>query len=55
MKLILNRAQPTGILGSIKFELKARIDLTPEEAELVKRYHVGKLILLDMKVTIPFT
>jgi hypothetical protein len=55
MKLFIIRDQAKGLLGGVKFELRARVDLTNEEAELVKKYKAGKEILLKKEVKIPFT
>ena len=35
MKLFIVRDQAKGLLGGVKFELRARTELTNEEAELV--------------------
>ncbi len=49
MKLKLKRAQHAGGMlgGKIIFELDARTDLSDEEQGLVKKYHLGKLVLYD--------
>jgi len=55
MKLYITRDQAKGLLGKIKFELKARVELTSEEAGLVKKYQVENEILLKKEIKIPFT
>ena len=46
MQLSITRDQDKGLLGGVKFELKARVQLTNEEAELVKKYRVDRESLL---------
>jgi hypothetical protein len=55
MKLFITRDQAKGLLGGVKFELSARVELTPEEADLVKRYKADKEVLVQKEVNIPFT
>ena len=55
MKLFLTRDQAKGLLGGVKFELSARVELTPDEADLVKRYKTDKEVLVQKEVKIPFT
>lgn len=55
MKLFITRDQAKGLLGGVKFELKARVELTNEESELVKKYKVDKEVLLQKEVKIPLT
>lgn len=55
MKLFITKDQAKGLLGRVKFELSVRVELTPEEADLVKRYKADKEVLLQKKVKIPFT
>ena len=45
MKLIIKRDQDKGFLGGISFVLEARVVLTPEEEELVKKYKAHKEVL----------
>lgn len=45
MKLIIKRNQDTGLLGGIKFVLEARVELTPEEEELVKKYKAQREVV----------
>jgi len=55
MKLFITRDQAKGLLGGVKFELKARTELTKEEADLVKKYKADKEVLLQKEIKIPFT
>lgn len=45
MKLIIKREQDKGFLGGISFVLKAKVELTPEEEELVNKYKARKEVL----------
>lgn len=47
MKLLLRRNQKSGMMGmgSIVFSIDARAELTPPEAENVKKYKMGKTML----------
>lgn len=55
MKLYIMRDQSKGLLGGVKFELTARVGLTNEESELVKKYKTEKEVLLKREIKIPFT
>ncbi len=55
MRLSISRDQAKGLLGGVKFELQAKTQLTPEEAEIVKRYKADKEVLLNKEIKIPFT
>jgi hypothetical protein len=55
MRLVINRDQAKGLLGGVKFELSARVELSSQEAELVKRYKAEKEVLLEREIPIPFT
>jgi len=55
MKLFIKRDQAKGLLGGVTFELSVRVELTPEEADLVRRYKADKEVLLQKEVKIPFT
>ena len=55
MKLRINRNQASGMFGGVKFELKAQVQLTPDEAALVSKYKVEKEVLLKKEIKIPFT
>ncbi|MDO9575390.1 MAG: hypothetical protein Q7J55_02565 [bacterium] len=45
MKLIIKRDQDRGFFGGISFVLEARVVLTPEEEELVKKYKARREVL----------
>jgi hypothetical protein len=45
MKLLIKRDQDKGFLGGISFVLEARVELTPEESELVKKYKAHKMLI----------
>ena len=49
MKLRINRNQASGMFGGVKFELKAQVQLTPDEAALVSKYKVEKEVLAAME------
>jgi len=55
MKLYIIRDQAKALLGGVKFELQAKVELTPQESELVKRYKADKEVLVKKEVKIPFT
>ena len=55
MKLFITRDQAKGLLGGVKFELSARVELSPQEAEVVKRYKADKEVLVQKEVAIPLT
>jgi len=55
MKLFITRGQAKGLLGGTKFELNAKVELTNDEAGLVKKYKADKEVLLKKQVKIPFT
>jgi hypothetical protein len=52
MKLVLKREQDKGLLGGISFVLTARVDLTSDEQDLVKKYKVHKESLLSKTISI---
>jgi hypothetical protein len=55
MKLQLTKDQAKGLLGGVKFELAAKVDLTSEESELVRKYKAEKEVLLKREIKIPLT
>jgi len=55
VKLQLRKDQAKGLLGGVKFELFAKVELTGEELELVRKYKAEKEVLLKRDVKIPFT
>ena len=54
MKLIIKRDQDKGFLGGMSFVLDARVQLTEEEADLVKKYKAHKEVLY-MKGNLRYT
>jgi len=50
MQLKLQRSQRSGFTGKVVFALNARIQLTPAEAELVRKYGLGKQTVYDSEV-----
>lgn len=52
MKLQITKDQGKGLLGGVRFQLDARVELTPEEAELVKRYKADEEALLQSEITV---
>lgn len=50
MKLLITRDQDKGLMGGISFFLKAQVELTNEEQELVKKYKAHKEILLSKNI-----
>lgn len=55
MKLLLTRDQGSGLLGAVKFKLRAQVKLTKREAGLVRKYRAGREVLLQRQIKIPFT
>lgn len=55
MKLHITKDQAKGMFGGIKFELAAKVTLTNEEAEIVRKYKADKQVLLKKEIKIPFT
>ena len=49
MKLIIVRDQAKGLFGGVKFELRAQVQLTKEEADLVNKYRAGGEVLMLKK------
>jgi hypothetical protein len=49
MELLLSKSQEKGMLGlgSISFILDVKTRLTPEEADLVKRYKMGDILIYE--------
>lgn len=45
MKLLLRRNQKSSMMGNVTFTLDARAELSPEEADAVKKYKMGKTLL----------
>jgi hypothetical protein len=55
MRLQIIRNQAKGMLGGVKFELQARVQLTREEAELISKYRADREVLLKKEIKIPLT
>lgn len=56
MKLFILRNQKKGVFRGIKYTFLARVELTPDEAALIKDYKANKEILLNKKkIVIPNT
>lgn len=55
MQLVISRNQGSGMLGGVKFEINAKVELTQTEAEITKKYKADKEILLKNEIKIPFT
>ena len=55
MKLIISRNQASGMLGKVKFELSAQVELTQAERDITKKYKADKEILLEKEIKIPLT
>lgn len=55
MKLTIIRKQASGVFGGVKFDLHAKVNLTPEESGLISKYKADKEVLLKKEVKIPFT
>ena len=47
MKLIIKRDQDKGFMGGMSFILDTRVELTPEESELIKKYKAHKEVLMN--------
>lgn len=50
MKLILIKDQSKGMMGKVSFEVKAEIQLSDEEANLIKHYKLENEILFQKKM-----
>lgn len=55
MQLEIVKDQSKKMLGGISFELSAKVNLSDEEAALVKKYKADKEILLQKEIKIPLT
>ena len=51
MKLHLTKNQSKKLLGGVKFEVKAKVELTDEERELVRRYKLEDEVLVSRKMS----
>ena len=52
MKLLLTKSQSKGLLGGVKFEVKAEVELTDDERQLIRHYNLENEILLSRKSVI---
>ena len=50
MQLLLTKGQSKGLLGNVKFEVKAQVQLTDEERELIRHYNLQNEVLLSRKL-----
>ena len=50
MKLSIVKDRSKKMLGAVSFDLKARVELTGEEAGLVKKYKADKELLLHKEI-----
>ena len=55
MKLHLKRDQAKKLMGGVKFEISARVELDDEEKDIDKRYKAYKEVLHWKEKKIPFT
>lgn len=55
MKLVISRDQSKKMLGGISFELSAKVELTNDESEIVKKYKAHNEALLKKEIKIPLT
>ena len=46
-KLLLRRDQKSGLTGKITFLLDARVELSPDIQELIRKYKMGKEVLYE--------
>jgi hypothetical protein len=49
MKLRLVSGQNKGLMGGVSFEVKGRVELTPEEQELIRHYKLEGSVVLKKK------
>lgn len=55
MTLTLSRNQASGMFGGVKFELSAKVALTPDESAVISKYKADKEVLLKKEIKIPLT
>jgi len=53
MRLLIKRNQPTHVADAVRFELQAKTQLTPEEADLVEAYDLGRMVVLKTELQAP--
>lgn len=49
MKLALVSSQSKGLMGGVSFEVKGRVDLAPEEQQLIRHYKLEGSVVLKKK------
>ena len=49
MKVSIKKSQEKGMLGGVSFKIKANVELSDEERNLIKHYNMGSSILLSRK------
>ena len=49
MKVSIKKSQDKGMMGGVSFKVKANVELTEEERNLIKHYNFGSSILLSRK------
>ena len=49
MKLLLTKSQSKGVFGGVKFEVKAEVELTDDEKQLIRHYNLESEVLLSKK------
>jgi hypothetical protein len=49
MKLAIVSSQSKGLMGGVSFEVKGRVELTPQEQELIRHYKLEGTVVLKKK------
>ncbi|MDD2228946.1 MAG: hypothetical protein PHY48_06010 [Candidatus Cloacimonetes bacterium] len=52
MKLTISRDQAKALLGGVNFELRAHVQLTQQESEIIKKYKAHKEVLLSKEMSL---
>lgn len=55
MRLMILREEATGLLGGVRFQLRAKCELTPYERNLVEKHKAHKEVLAQKEIPIPLT
>jgi hypothetical protein len=55
MKLRFSKNQSSGLMGHVEFELRAVLEFTPEESELIDRYGIRNSVLVNREFAHPQT
>lgn len=50
MKLVMTRGQSKGMMGAVTFEVKAQVQLTEEERQLIQHYKLETEVLFSKKM-----